>query len=126
MYNCNSVDGKLARINELKNLISKIGDIPGTFLSYTDAEAISNYLIDVKSDLEKQVKHAENLARRQARFEKTFRYHFIDEHIVVCANSGDEAAALFRSLTGQDSTGRIEITNLVTGNKNIMYPVKIL
>lgn len=55
MYNLNTLEGKKARIEELKDLVIKIAMIPGDHLSYLDAHSVMNYLLNIKEDLEKQV-----------------------------------------------------------------------
>lgn len=60
MYNYNTLESKIRRVEELRKLQSKIGTIPGTYLSYTEAVSLGHYLGDIISDLEKQIRAERN------------------------------------------------------------------
>ena len=121
MYNYNTADDKLDRINHLKDLISKIGEIPGDHLSYSDARDISQYLIDIQKDLEKQV--APEIAKRNKI--KRYRYHYLAEDIVIMADSGAEADREYRKLRKDPPAGDIELTDMVTGEVDMIRKLDI-
>lgn len=56
MYEYNTLEGKICRVEELRKLRSKIACVPGTYISYSESHAISHYLGDIISDLERQIK----------------------------------------------------------------------
>jgi len=60
MYNYNTLEGKISRVEELRKLQSKIGSIPGTYLSYSEAVSLGHYLGDIIADLEKQIRSERN------------------------------------------------------------------
>lgn len=65
MFNYNTVEGKQARVDKLTELIQKVGTIPGNYLSYTDARAVQEYLLECKRDIQKQLNEHAQQARRQ-------------------------------------------------------------
>ena len=122
MYNYNSVDGKIARIEELKKFINLIGEVPGDHIGYLDARGISQYLIDIKKDLEQQV--APEIARRNK--VKRYTYHYLAEDIKVQADNGREAEREFKKLNnGNDPAGDIELTDNVTGRVDMIMKLDI-
>lgn len=121
MYNYNTVEGKLNRIEELKKFISLIGEVPGDHIGYLDARGISQYLIDIKNDLEKQV--APEIAKR--RNIKRYRYRYLAEDIVVFADNGAEAEIEYNKLCDTPPAGNIELTDMVTGEKDIIYKMEL-
>ena len=121
MYNYNTVDGKLDRINHLKDLISKISEIPGDHLSYLDARAISQYLIDIQKDLEHQI--APEIAKRNKI--KRYRYHYLAEDIVIMADSGAEADREYKKLRKDPPAGDIELTDMVTGEVDMIMKLDL-
>ena len=121
MYNYNTVDGKLDRINHLKDLISKIGEISGDHLSYLDARAISQYLIDIQKDLEHQI--APEIAKRNKI--KRYRYHYLAEDIVIMADSGAEADREYKKLRKDPPAGDIELTDMVTGEVDMIMKLDL-
>lgn len=56
MYNYNTLEGKIRRVEELRKLQTKIACVPGKYISYSEAHSIGHYLGDIISDLEKQIK----------------------------------------------------------------------
>lgn len=60
MYNYNTLEGKINRVEELRKLQAKIGTIPGTYLSYSEARSLAVYLSDIAADLEKQIRAERN------------------------------------------------------------------
>ena len=56
MYNYNTLEGKIRRVEELHRLQTKIACVPGKYLSYSESHSIGNYLNDIIADLEKQIK----------------------------------------------------------------------
>lgn len=56
MYNYNTLEGKIRRVEELRKLQVKIACVPGKHLAYSEAHAINQYLNDIAADLEKQIK----------------------------------------------------------------------
>lgn len=121
MYNYNTVDGKLDRINHLKDLISKIGEIPDDHLSYLDARDISQYLIDIQKDLEHQI--APEIAKRNKI--KRYRYHYMAEDIVIMADSGAEADREYKKLRKDPPAGDIELTDMVTGEVDMIMKLDL-
>jgi len=121
MYNYNSVDGKLARIEELKKYINLIGEVPGDHIGYLDARGISQYLIDIKKDLEQQVAGA--ITKRRGI--KRYRYHYVEEGIWIHADDGAEAEREYAKIRKDPPAGNIEIKDMVTGEKNIMYKLDL-
>lgn len=63
MYNYNTLEGKIRRVEELRKLQAKIACVPGRYISYSEAHAIGLYLGDIAHDLEKQIK--EDRKKRQ-------------------------------------------------------------
>ena len=63
MYNYNTLEGKIGRVEELRKLQTKIACVPGRYISYSEAHALGHYLGDIISDLEKQIK--EDRKKRQ-------------------------------------------------------------
>ena len=63
MYNYNTLEGKIRRVEELRKLQGKIACIPGRYISYSEAHALGQYLGDIAHDLEKQIK--EDRKKRQ-------------------------------------------------------------
>lgn len=121
MYNYNTVDGKIDRINELKGLISKIGEIPGTHLSYLDASAVIKYLSDIQQDLERQI--APEIAKRNNI--KRYRYHYLAEDILIMADSGAEAEREYEKLRKDPPAGDIELTDMVTGEVHMIVKLDL-
>ena len=121
MYNYNSVEGKLARIEELKKYINLIGEVPGDHIGYLDARGISQYLIDIKKDLEAQVAPA--IAKRHGI--KRYRYHYLAEDIVIQADNGREAEREYRKLRKDPPAGNIELTDNVTGEVSMIMKIDI-
>lgn len=56
MYNYNTLEGKISRVEELRKLQTKVACVPGKYLSYSEAHAIGLYLGDIIRDLDKQIK----------------------------------------------------------------------
>lgn len=121
MYNYNTVDGKLARIEELKKYINLIGEVPGDHISYQDARGICQYLIDIKKDLESQVAYVITKNRGI----KRYRYHYVEEGIWIHADNGAEADAEYRKIRKEDPAGNIELTDMVTGEKSTIMKIDI-
>ena len=121
MYNYNTVEGKMAHIEQIKKLVSLIGEIPGNYLSYLDARAISQYLIDIQHDLEHQI--APEIARRNKI--KRYRYHYLAEDIVIFADSGAEADREYKKLRQDPPAGDIELTDMVTGEVDMIMKLDI-
>lgn len=119
MYNLNSIEGKKARIEELTKLIVKVAEVPGDHLSYLEGRQIMNYLIDVKRDLESQLKSNVYQAPK-----KKYKYFFVNENLTINADNGDEAMVLYHQRFTEEPSGRINITNMITGETNTMYPIK--
>ena len=63
MYNYNTLEGKIRRVEELRKLQAKVACVPGKYISYSESHAIGQYLGDIAHDLEKQVK--EDRKKRQ-------------------------------------------------------------
>lgn len=63
MYNYNTLDGKIRRVEELRKLQSRIAHVPGKYINYTESHSIIHYLGDIISDLEKQI-NKEQKAKR--------------------------------------------------------------
>lgn len=63
MYNYNTLEGKIRRVEELRKLQAKIACVPGKYISYSEAHALGQYLGDIAHDLEKQIK--EDRKKRQ-------------------------------------------------------------
>lgn len=63
MYDYNTLDGKIRRVEELRKLQSRVACVPGNFINYTEAYSINHYLGDIISDLEKQI-NKEQKAKR--------------------------------------------------------------
>ncbi len=61
MFNLNTVEGKQKRIEHLGELVKIVGAIPATYLSYSDARAIGEYLCECKRDIEKQLQARHNV-----------------------------------------------------------------
>ena len=121
MYNYNSVEGKMARIEELKKYINLIGEVPGDHIGYLDARGISQYLIDIKNDLERQI--APEIAKRNKI--KRYRYRYLAEDIVIMADNGAEAEREYAKLRKDPPAGNIELTDMVTGEKDIIYKLDL-
>lgn len=121
MYNYNSVEGKLDRIEELKRYVRLIGEVPGNYIGYLDACGISQYLIDIMKDLESQVAGA--ISKRRGI--KRYRYHYIEEGIYIHADNGAEAEAEYNSIRKEPPAGNIEIKDMVTGEVNMMMKIDI-
>lgn len=121
MYNYNTVDGKLARIEELKKYINLIGEVPGDHIGYLDARGICQYLIDIKRDLEMPC--APEIARRNKM--KRYRYHYVEESIMILADDGAEAEREYAKLRKDPPAGNIELTDMVTGEKDIIYKLDL-
>ena len=121
MYNYNTIEGKLARIEELKKYINLIGEVPGDHIGYLDACGISQYLIDIKNDLEKQV--APEIAKRNKI--KRYTYHYIEENITIQADNGREAEREYKKLRKDPPAGNIELIDNVTGEKNMIYKLDL-
>lgn len=121
MYNYNTVGGKMAHIEQIKKFVSLIGEIPGDYLSYLDARAISQYLIDIQHDLEHQI--APEIARRNKI--KRYRYHYLAEDIVIMADSGAEADREYKKLRKDPPAGDIELTDMVTGEVDMIMKLDI-
>lgn len=70
MYDYNTLEGKIRRVEELRKLQARIACIPAKYLSYTEAHSISSYLEDITHDLEKQVrkerKNKQDIIERKA------------------------------------------------------------
>lgn len=56
MYNYNTLEGKIRRVEELRKLQNKIACVPGKYINYTEAVSINHYLGDIIYDLEKQIR----------------------------------------------------------------------
>ena len=56
MYDYNTLEGKIRRVEELHKLQAKIACVPGKYLSYEEAGSLGHYLGDIAYDLEKQIK----------------------------------------------------------------------
>lgn len=56
MYEYNTLEGKIRRVEELRKLQNKIACVPGKFLNYEEATSLGHYLGDIVSDLERQIK----------------------------------------------------------------------
>lgn len=56
MYNYNTLEGKIRRVEELRMLQTKIACVPGKYLGYSEARSLGQYLGDIISDLDKQIK----------------------------------------------------------------------
>lgn len=123
MYNYNTVDGKLDRINHLKDLISKIGEIPGNHLSYLDARAISQYLIDIQKDLEKQIKVSKDHLVKESGYR--YHYYFVDLNLTIYADNGFDAYEEYKKLGYPPYEGVIQCTDLCTGKITEQYPISI-
>ena len=121
MYNYNTVDGKLARIEELKKYINLIGEVPGDHIGYLDARGISQYLIDIKNDLEKQV--APEIAKRNGI--KRYTYHYLAEDIIIQADNGAEADREYKKLRKDPPVGNIELTDNVTGEVDMIMKLDL-
>ena len=121
MYNYNTVDGKLARIEELKKYINLIGEVPGDHIGYLDARGISQYLIDIKNDLEKQI--APEIAKRNGI--KRYTYHYLDEDIIIQADNGAEADREYKKLRKDPPAGNIELTDNVTGEVDMIMKLDL-
>lgn len=63
MYNYNTLEGKICRVEELRKLQAKVACVPGKYISYSEAHAIGSYLGDIIHDLDKQIK--EDRKKRQ-------------------------------------------------------------
>ena len=63
MYNYNTLEGKIRRVEELRKLQAKVACVPGKYISYSEAHAIGLYLDDIIHDLDKQIK--EDRKKRQ-------------------------------------------------------------
>ena len=121
MYDYNSIEGKLARIEELKKFVNLIGEIPGDHLGYLDARGISQYLIDIKQDLERQV--APTIAKRRG--VKRYTYHYLEEDITIQADNGREAEREYKKLRKDPPAGNIELIDNVTGEKDLIMKIDI-
>lgn len=81
MYNYNTLEGKIHRVDELRKLQVKIACIPGRYLSYYESRTIGQYLNDIISDLEKQItedtkKKQEMIERKAAALNKAIFDHW--------------------------------------------------
>ena len=56
MYNYNTLEGKIRRVEELRKRQAKIACVPGKYISYSEAHALGQYLEDIAHDLDKQIK----------------------------------------------------------------------
>ena len=63
MYDYNTLDGKIRRVEELRKLQARVACVPGKFISYSEAHSIGQYLGDIISDLEKQIKKEQKAKR---------------------------------------------------------------
>ena len=106
MYDYNTIEGKIRRVEELRKLQARIACVPGKYISYSEATATNHYLGDIISDLEKQIRlqrKAERQAveRKVAALNKALFEHwgtataeYIWEELEKCA-SKDEIAQLY-------------------------------
>lgn len=63
MYDYNTLEGKIRRVEELRKLQAKVACVPGKYISYSESYSINHYLGDIIHDLEKQI-NKEQKARR--------------------------------------------------------------
>lgn len=65
MYDYNTLESKIRRVEELRKLQTKVACVPGRYISYEEAHSIGHYLDDIVADLENQIKK-ERRARQEA------------------------------------------------------------
>lgn len=63
MYDYNTLEGKVRRVEELRKLQARIACVPGKYLGYSEASSINRYLGDVAQDLEKQIRQERKAQR---------------------------------------------------------------
>ena len=56
MFELNSIDGKIKRLEDITRLIRVGSEIPGRYLSFTDAHTVTQYLLECKRDIEDQLR----------------------------------------------------------------------
>lgn len=106
MYDYNTLEGKIRRVEELRKLQVKVACVPGKYISYEEAHVLGHYLGDIASDLEKQIKkerkaRQEEMKRKAAAVNKALFDHWgtekaakLWEELEKCATT-EEIAQLY-------------------------------
>ena len=71
MYNYNTLEAKIRRVENIRKLRAKIACIPGKYLSYAEARDLGQYLEDIEKDLDDQIKKQQK--SREAKIKEKVR-----------------------------------------------------